>query len=55
MCIDVDSEQIYLFGGWDGHQELADFWSFSVPLGMWTLISENTENEVILNSFLCVR
>jgi hypothetical protein len=46
MCIDVDTEQIFLFGGWDGYQELADFWSFSIPLGTWTLISENTENEV---------
>lgn len=48
MCIDVDGEQIFVFGGWDGYQELADLWSFNIPSGKWTLISENTEAEVCL-------
>ena len=45
MCIDPYTETIYLFGGWDGHQDLADFWSFHIPTSKWTLISSNTENE----------
>lgn len=45
MCIDPYTETIYLFGGWDGHQDLADFWSFHIPTSQWALISANTENE----------
>jgi hypothetical protein len=46
MCIDPNTETIYLFGGWDGNQDLADFWSYHIPTAKWTLISSNTENEV---------
>jgi muskelin len=42
MCIDVDSATIYLFGGWDGNKDLADFWAFNCRSGMWTCISEDT-------------
>jgi len=45
MCIDVLTETIYLFGGWDGTQDLADFWSFHIPTQKWTLISSNTAEE----------
>jgi len=45
MCMDVQTEIIYLFGGWDGSQDLADFWSFHVPTKRWTLISSNTAEE----------
>ena len=24
-------QTIYLFGGWDGNQDLADFWSYHIP------------------------
>ncbi|KAJ0015348.1 hypothetical protein NQD34_008968 [Periophthalmus magnuspinnatus] len=30
MVIDVQTETVYLFGGWDGTQDLADFWAYSV-------------------------
>ncbi|CAG7818322.1 unnamed protein product [Allacma fusca] len=45
MCIDPHGEVIYLFGGWDGNQDLADFWCFHLTTSKWTLISPNTELE----------
>jgi len=46
MCLDPSSETIYLLGGWDGNQDLCDFWSYHIPSHQWTLISRNTESEV---------
>ncbi|KAG1683384.1 Muskelin [Nymphon striatum] len=48
MCMDVRTETIYLFGGWDGAQDLADLWSFHVPSSHWTCLSQNTAAEVSL-------
>ncbi|XP_067122078.1 muskelin [Centruroides vittatus] len=45
MCIDVYTEMIYLFGGWDGMQDLADLWSYHIPSGEWTCLSRDTQNE----------
>ena len=39
------SETLYLFGGWDGYMDLADFWSYHIPTQQWTCISSNTEDE----------
>lgn len=36
---------MYLFGGWDGTQELADLWAYSIPSGRWTCLSMNTKEE----------
>jgi len=36
---------IYLFGGWDGKQDLSDFWTYDVATSKWTLLSLNTEKE----------
>lgn len=38
-------EIIYLFGGWDGTQDLADLWAFYVPTGDWVCLSRDTEAE----------
>ena len=46
MCIDAHTETVYLFGGWDGNQDMSDFWSYHVPSRKWTLISRDTEAEV---------
>ena len=40
------AENIYLYGGWDGNQDLADLWSYHVLTGEWTSISKNTDEEV---------
>lgn len=53
MCVDSSTGIIYLFGGWDGNQDLADFWAYSISDGSWTLLSENTENEVQELNFQC--
>jgi len=45
MCVDAMTETIFLFGGWDGTQDLADFWSFHIPTQKWTLISANTAED----------
>ena len=42
---DVLTETIYLFGGWDGTQDLADFWAFHIATQKWTLLSSNTAEE----------
>lgn len=41
VCIDEDAGIIYLFGGFDGHRSLDDFWSYSIVYDTWTLISEH--------------
>ncbi|KAI7884593.1 hypothetical protein K492DRAFT_142763 [Lichtheimia hyalospora FSU 10163] len=43
MCIDTEEEKIYLFGGWNGHHDLADLWCYHIREGQWRLISVNTE------------
>lgn len=43
--MDVNTETIYLFGGWDGAQDLNDLWSYHVPSNTWTLLSNNTEED----------
>ncbi|KAF6032458.1 MKLN1 [Bugula neritina] len=43
MVMNVNTETLYLYGGWDGQKDLADFWSFHVPSQQWTLISSDTE------------
>ncbi|KAJ3332134.1 Muskelin 1, intracellular mediator containing kelch motif [Blyttiomyces sp. JEL0837] len=43
MCIDPDTGHIYLFGGWDGQRDLADFWQFDQTSRKWTCISPDTK------------
>ncbi|XP_073998988.1 muskelin 1 isoform X2 [Rhodnius prolixus] len=43
MCLDSYSETIYLLGGWDGYQDLADLWTYHIPTNKWTLISEDAK------------
>ena len=45
MCIDTDSQILYLLGGWDGMIDLPDFWAFSVDSGQWTCLSRDTEQD----------
>lgn len=46
MCFDSISETIFLLGGWDGHQDMSDLWSYHVPTNKWKLISYDVEAEV---------
>ncbi|GIZ04438.1 muskelin [Caerostris extrusa] len=42
MCIDVHTENIYLFGGWDGTTDLSDLWCYHIPSESWTCLSRDT-------------
>ena len=46
MCIDSSGQLIYMFGGWDGNRDLADFWVYDIAEHRWSLISRNTETQV---------
>ncbi|KAI8047413.1 Muskelin N-terminus-domain-containing protein [Gilbertella persicaria] len=43
MCIDVDHQMIYILGGWDGKEDLSDFWSYDIQQNQWKLLSEDTQ------------
>ncbi|XP_037092841.1 muskelin-like isoform X2 [Pollicipes pollicipes] len=45
MCFDPAHEVMYLLGGWDGTQDLADFWAFEIKQGRWTRLSADTAAE----------
>ena len=34
---------LYLFGGWDGNRDLADFWAYDIASSKWRLLSLDTE------------
>ena len=42
MCIDQASQTLYLHGGWDGTNDLSDFWSYDIGNGVWSCICEDT-------------
>ncbi|CAO3609257.1 unnamed protein product [Cunninghamella blakesleeana] len=42
MCLDIDGRMIYLLGGWNGHQDLSDFWSYDIQKEQWKLLSNDT-------------
>lgn len=46
MCFDPISETVFMLGGWDGHQDLSDFWAYHVPSSKWKLLSYDVEAEV---------
>ncbi|XKL65489.1 hypothetical protein PGB90_008909 [Kerria lacca] len=45
MCFDSVSETVFLLGGWDGHQDMSDFWCYHVPTNKWKLLSYDVEAE----------
>lgn len=45
MIHDPERDAIYLFGGWDGAKDLADFWRFDLATQTWSVISSNTSAE----------
>ena len=51
MCIDTDNSILYLLGGWDGIQDLADFWAFHCNSGNWECLSIDTESNVCCDHY----
>lgn len=47
MCIDSAAGNVYLLGGWDGHKDLSDLWSFNIATGIWHCLATNVEKDVI--------
>ncbi|KAG5639026.1 hypothetical protein H0H81_007639 [Sphagnurus paluster] len=45
MCIDPQSNLIYLFGGWDGQNSLDDFWAYDIGADQWRILSHSTSGE----------
>jgi len=45
MCIDTENSVLYLLGGWNGIQDLADFWAFHCKTGKWECLSVDTERD----------
>lgn len=43
MVLDPSAEALYLFGGWDGNQDLADLWAYNISTKKWQLICKDTE------------
>ncbi|KAI8325866.1 hypothetical protein GQ54DRAFT_178910 [Martensiomyces pterosporus] len=45
MCVDEESREAYLYGGWDGANNLGDLWVLKMDTGKWTCISTNTRDQ----------
>lgn len=43
MVLDPSAELLYLFGGWDGNQDLSDLWVYNIASNKWTIICKDTE------------
>ncbi|XP_033315653.1 muskelin isoform X1 [Bombus bifarius] len=43
MVLDPIAELLYLFGGWDGNQDLSDLWVYNIASNRWTIICKDTE------------
>eukprot|EP00730_Choanoeca_flexa_P008550 TRINITY_DN12503_c1_g2_i1.p1 TRINITY_DN12503_c1_g2~~TRINITY_DN12503_c1_g2_i1.p1 ORF type:complete len:727 (+),score=124.24 TRINITY_DN12503_c1_g2_i1:111-2291(+) len=41
MCVDVEARMVYLVGGWNGEEDLGDFWRYCLTTERWTLLSDN--------------
>lgn len=43
LVIDSANCVMYLFGGWDGFEDLSDLWCYNIKRNSWTLIHERAE------------
>lgn len=41
LVLDSSAEVLYLFGGWDGNQDLAGLWTFNINTSTWTLLCKD--------------
>lgn len=44
LIVDSNNSKMYLFGGWDGFEDLSDLWTYDINLKSWTLIHERAEH-----------
>ncbi|KAJ2399233.1 hypothetical protein GGI23_002777, partial [Coemansia sp. RSA 2559] len=45
MCFDEEARIVYLYGGWDGANNLGDLWMLHIDTGKWICISTNTRDQ----------
>ncbi|CAI8048563.1 Muskelin [Geodia barretti] len=45
MCMDAEMGLLYMFGGWDGINDLSDLWQFTVETLRWDCLSTDTSQE----------
>ncbi|KAH8270798.1 hypothetical protein KR018_005078 [Drosophila ironensis] len=43
LVVDAKKRLIYLYGGWDGFQDLSDLWVYNIDLDEWALLCERSE------------
>ncbi|XP_055919680.1 muskelin isoform X2 [Eupeodes corollae] len=43
LVMDTQKSLVYLFGGWDGFQDMSDLWVFHIETCTWSLIFEHSE------------
>lgn len=43
LIIDSANGTMYLYGGWDGFEDLSDLWAFDIKRNVWSLIHERSE------------
>lgn len=43
LIIDSANCVMYLFGGWDGFEDLSDLWCYNIKRNSWTLIHDRAE------------
>ncbi|XP_001361411.1 muskelin isoform X1 [Drosophila pseudoobscura] len=43
LVVDAKKRLIYLYGGWDGYQDLSDLWVYKIEEDEWTLLCERSE------------
>lgn len=43
LVVDAKKRLIYLYGGWDGYQDLSDLWAYNIELDEWTLLCDRSE------------
>jgi hypothetical protein len=44
MCVDPHGDSVYLFGGWNGKNDLSDLWMFDLNTRLWKCLFENCSN-----------
>lgn len=43
LVLDTKNSLMYLYGGWNGSEDLSDLWVFDMKTNQWALIHENSE------------
>ncbi|KAH8375385.1 hypothetical protein KR200_002878 [Drosophila serrata] len=43
LVVDAKKRLIYLYGGWDGYQDLSDLWVYNIDDDDWSLVCERSE------------